>query len=289
MLPFVASVLSEAPCPLGTHWNRWFSGRPGVKGQVTEPSSVVGAAAEAAELGLASALAQMSQVLLAAQTAETAVDLVGELAAAVIPGTIGAGVTIVDGHGKRSRAATNALVEEADALQYQFDAGPCLSAWRDRTAVRIDDLESELRWPHWTAWVASLGVRSMVSVPMVAGGKAVGAIKVYSDQANVYGSDTERLLELFADQAAVLLANTQTIAEARQLSARMSEMLDRRDVIAQATGVMLAHGAADTEASFVLLLAAAHDSKVTLFDAARAMIDRVVARNAEQASDADRP
>jgi GAF domain-containing protein len=255
---------------------------------MAEPASVAGTAAGAEASGLAAALAQMSQVLLAAQTAATAVDLVGQLAMAAIPGTIGAGVTVVDGHGKRSRAATNAMVEEADGMQYQLDAGPCLTAWRDRTAVRINDLESEARWPHWTAWAASLGVRSMVSVPMVAAGQAIGAIKVYSDQVNAYGPDTERLLQLFADQAAILLANTQTITEARQLSARMTEALNHRDMIAHATGVMLAHGAADVESGFVLLLAAAHDSKVTLFDAAQAMITRVVARNAEQASDAGR-
>ena len=239
------------------------------------------------EIGLSdlgSALAQMSQVLLAAQTAATAIDLVGKLAVAAIPLTIGAGVTIVDAHGKRSRAATDALVEKADALQYQLDAGPCLSAWRDQTPIRIDDVVTERRWPQWTASVAPLGVQAMVSVPMVTAGKSLGAIKVYSDQARAYDADTERVLGLFADQAAVLLANTQTITEARQLSANMTEALDRRDVVAQATGVMLAHGAVDIESGFLLLLNAAHSSKVTLFEAAQAMIEHVRARNAEQAA-----
>jgi GAF domain-containing protein len=256
---------------------------------VTDSASASGVPATG-ESDLASALAQMSQVLLAAQTAATAVDLVGELAVAAIPGTIGAGVTIVDGRGKRSRAATNMLVEDADSMQYQLDDGPCLTAWRAQVPVRIDDMESESRWPHWTAWVASLGVRSMVSVPMVAAGTVIGAIKVYSDQVDVYDDDSERVLGLFADQAAVLLANTQTMTEARQLTAQMTDALDRRDVISQATGVMLAHGAADSEAGLVRLLGVANSAQVTLFNASVGILRQIVARNAEQASDdAGRP
>jgi hypothetical protein len=50
-------------------------------------------------------------------------------------------VTLVDTHGKRSMAASDPLVERADALQYQFDSGPCLTAWRDQVTVRVDDIE----------------------------------------------------------------------------------------------------------------------------------------------------
>jgi hypothetical protein len=47
--------------------------------------------------------------------------LVTTLAAETIPATTVAGVTLVDAHGKRSMAASDPLVEPADALQYQFD------------------------------------------------------------------------------------------------------------------------------------------------------------------------
>lgn len=238
--------------------------------------------------GLASALAQMSRVLLAAQSVATAVDLVGVLAVATIPGTIGAGVTIIDGHGKRSRAASDAFVEQADALQYELDTGPCLTAWRDLTPVRIDDVSTEQRWPQWTAAVAKLGIRAMVSVPMVAAEEAIGAIKVYSDRRAAYDEETERVLGLFADQAAILLANSQTVTDARELAEIVTGALDDRDVVAHATGVLLAHGAADVEAGFVRLLSAAHRSNVTVHEAARAIINQVAARNAEAAHGAGR-
>jgi hypothetical protein len=38
------------------------------------------------------------------------------------------------------------MVERADALQYQFDSGPCLTAGRDQVPVRVDDIDGETRW-----------------------------------------------------------------------------------------------------------------------------------------------
>ncbi len=69
---------------------------------------------------------------------------------------------------------------------------------------------------------------------------AIGAIKVYSGQPAAYNARAERLLELFARQAAILLSNTQALADARRLSAQLIEALNNRDIIAQAQGVPIA-------------------------------------------------
>jgi GAF domain-containing protein len=191
---------------------------------------------------LTAVLAQMGAVVLSAETIDSTIELVTTLAAETIPATTGAGVTLVDAHGKRSMAASDPLVERADALQYQFDSGPCLTAWRDQVTVRVDDTDGETRWPQWTAAVAELDLRAMLSVPLVTSGAAIGAIKVYSGQPAAYNARAERLLELFARQAAILLSNTQALADARRLSAQLIEALNNRDVIAQAQGVLIAPG-----------------------------------------------
>jgi hypothetical protein len=96
---------------------------------------------------LTAVLAQMGAVVLSAESIETTIELVATLAAATIPHSTGAGVTLVDARGQRSRAATDALVEAADTLQYQVDSGPCLTAWRDQVTVRVDDTAEDERWP----------------------------------------------------------------------------------------------------------------------------------------------
>ena len=93
----------------------------------------------------------------------------------------------------------------------------------------------------------------MLSVPLVTSGAAIGAIKVYSGQPAAYSARAERLLELFARQAAILLSNAQALADARRLSAQLIEALNNRDIIAQAQGVLIAQGAANDQAAFAML------------------------------------
>ena len=66
----------------------------------------------------------MGAVVLATETVETIVELVIRSAVATIPTTTGAGVTLVDARGARSVAASDALVEQTDAAQYELGAVP---------------------------------------------------------------------------------------------------------------------------------------------------------------------
>jgi GAF domain-containing protein len=229
---------------------------------------------------LAAMVRQLGAVVLSTETVASTVELVTRLAAETLAGTIGAGITLVDARGKRSTSASDALVEQADQIQYELDAGPCLTAWRDQAPVQVDDVASETRWPAWTAAVAGLGVRSVLSVPLVTAGASVGAIKVYSDQANVYDSRSAQLLTLFAQQAAVLLTNTLTLADARATSANVVAALDNRDIIGQAKGILIAQGAGDQDLAFAMLVSASQRSNVKLHDVARQLVADVIRRQA---------
>jgi GAF domain-containing protein len=229
---------------------------------------------------LSSALTQMTGLVLSRETVDTAVALVTELAEATIPGTTGAGVTVVDEHGKRSKGASNELVEEADALQYEFDEGPCLTAWRTKEPVRIDDTTTDSRWQIWNDAAARMGVRAVLSVPLVVDDEGLGAIKVYSDQPANYGEHDERVMSLFARQAAILLANSQSLQHARRLSRQLTDALAARDAVVRATGVLLARGAADEDAAFIALTDAARRSDQTVQQVARGLLAAVVAHNA---------
>lgn len=225
---------------------------------------------------VASVLAQLGGVLLSTETVQTTVELVTRLAAETIPGTAGAGVTLVDSRGKRTMAASNPFVAEVDALQYAFDSGPCLTAWRDQLAIRIDDLTLETRWPRWTAAVTGLGIQAMLSVPLLSTGTSVGAIKVYSRQRDTYDARAEHVLGLFAEQAAALLANMVALSDARLLTSQLTDALATRDQIAQAKGILMAQGAGSDEKAFAMLVTAAQRSQVKLHEVAELLVSSVV-------------
>jgi GAF domain-containing protein len=204
---------------------------------------------------LAALSARMSGLLLSERTVASALSLVTSLATETVPGTIGAGVTLVDERGgKTTAAATDALVERADSAQYELGEGPCLTAWAERTVVRVDDVATETRWPRWVETVRAWGLGAALSAPLVAGDTVLGAIKVYAGLPGAYGERMERLMTMFAAQAAVLLANARSSENARRLSAGLTEAMSARDRINIAKGMVMAREGVDEETAFSTLV-----------------------------------
>ncbi|MFD2093551.1 GAF domain-containing protein [Blastococcus deserti] len=249
---------------------------------MTDPAGRPADRFEAEPAELSPALRQMAGLVLSRETVDSALRLVTTLAQATIPGTIGAGVTLVDEHGKRSRASSNHAVEEADGLQYKLDEGPCLTAWRSRHLVRLDDTTTDTRWPAWTSAVNPTVVRSVLSAALVVDDEAIGAIKVYSDRPDNYDAHAERVMSLFAQQAAILLTNTQSLQHARQLSRQLTHALGSRDAISRATGILMARGAADGHAAFMLLADTAGRSGRTVEEVAREVLTATASDDADR-------
>lgn len=228
---------------------------------------------------LAAVYARMSGVLLSEETVSTALQLVTALALETVPGSVGSGVTLIDDRGRpTSAASTDALVEQADALQYELDEGPCLSAWAQRAVVRVDDTAAEHRWSRWCGEVQPLGLRSALSTAMVAGDIALGAIKVYARVPDAYDARSEHLLTLFAAQAAILLSNVQTHERAQQLSDGLKDALTSRDVIGQAKGILMGQDGIDADTAFALLAAASKRENRKLRDVAQDLVESVERR-----------
>ncbi len=227
---------------------------------------------------LAVVFARMSGLLLSSETVTTSLGLVSALALETVPGAAGAGVTIVDEQGRRSAGATDSRVERADALQYELDEGPCLAAVAGRQVVRVPDLATERRWPRWAAAAAELGLVAAISAPLVAGETTLGALKVYAASPADVGAHTEHVVSMFAAQAAVLVANVQSLERARRTSDQLRRALAGRDLISTAKGVLMARHGISEDAALGMLLARSGDGAGTLHQTARSVVDSVVRR-----------
>jgi GAF domain-containing protein len=227
---------------------------------------------------LSAVFARMSGLLLSEETVATALGLVSSLAQDTVPGAAGAGVSVIDERGRRSSGSTDARVQQADALQYELDEGPCLAASAGRQVVRVDDLAADSRWPRWSAAVAPLGLRAALSAPLVAGDSSLGAIKVYAERPGTFDDHSERLLALFAAQAAILVANVQTHERARRLSEGLRRAIGTRDLVSTAKGVLMARHGVGEDVAFGMLVARCGEGNGTLPEVARAVVDSAVRR-----------
>jgi GAF domain-containing protein len=217
--------------------------------------------------------AQIAGFLLSEETVQTALELVTSLALDTIPGAVGAGVTLLDetGH-KESAASTSDVVARADDLQYELDEGPCLTACLNDELIRIDDLESDLRWPRWREQALPLGLRSSLSAPLRVPGRAMGALKIYGEAPNTFDVRAENLLERFAEQATILLSNVSTLDRAERLSTDLQRALRSRNVIALASGVLMERHHLTEDQAFLRLVEDARGRGVELADEAATVV-----------------
>jgi GAF domain-containing protein len=230
---------------------------------------------------LAVVSARMSGLLLSQETVASTLNLVTALAKETFPETSGAGVTLLDERGTRvTAAATDDVVELADQLQYELGQGPCLTAWAQRTVVRVDDIAEDGRWPRWAeAATASARVRAVLSAPLVAGDDCLGALKVYAPRPHAYGAREEYLLTMFAASAAVLVANVKSYQDARRASDDLQNALRARDLVNIAKGVIMAREGIDEQTAFVVLADMANGQHRHLRDVADDVLQSTVRRD----------
>ncbi|HJW01201.1 MAG TPA: GAF and ANTAR domain-containing protein [Arthrobacter sp.] len=231
---------------------------------------------------LQAVFARISGLLLTEHVAGPAITKIAQAAFENTPGSIGAGATLIDAQGRpTSRASTSALVEEADQLQYEFGEGPCLSAWAGASTVRTDDATTETRWPKWSEASARRGLLSCLSVPLLLPGgngtgpaEAIGTLKVYAYRPNAFDAGSERLLELLATPAAIMLANIQSHESAEKLSAALKESLHSRSVIDMAKGVLIERLQLDERAALRALTKRSRQEGAPLVAVALNVLDR---------------
>lgn len=220
---------------------------------------------------LAEMAARMSPLLLSAENVDAAVQVLTWLAKETIAAATGAGVSLMDDQGNRlSKGATSATVLEADALQYRLNVGPCLTSWAKLKTVRIDDIENDPRWSQWSKAVQPLNLRSSVSAPLEVEDRVLGAVKVYSEVPAAFDERTERLLEGFADTAALLLGNAASLDNGTSMSAPLRQALKARDTVQLAKGILMQReGIAEDQALQIMVTQARATSRDLLTVAAR--------------------
>ena len=161
----------------------------------------------------------------------------------------GASVTIIE-RGKPSTAAsTDDDTLALDNVQYDAGDGPCLTAARDQHVIRIDAMDTDTRWPAFTAAARARGIGSSLSMPLDLAGETVGGLNVYGQEPDAFSTQDEQLAKGFAVQASVVISNAQAYWAAFELIRNLTIAMDSRAVIEKAKGILIArHGLSDDEA-----------------------------------------
>jgi GAF domain-containing protein len=225
---------------------------------------------------LAGVFARVAGLVLPERTVGSGLDLLVSLALQTTPAALGAGVTASNAEGRCvTVAGSTQAVERVDQAQYDLDDGPCLTAWRESRRVLVDDVSTDDRWPRWGRLALDAGVRSSLSVPMVAGERALGAVKLYAPTPSAFGDRDEELMRLIAAQAALFMAGLEQYRQAGEVTETLRNALRRRDVINQAKGIIMVQEATTEQAAFATLVRRAERDDKSVHEIAARVVGRV--------------
>lgn len=180
-------------------------------------------------------------------------------------------------------AASDQRVMEMDASQYATQEGPCLDASTQGRWFHSRSLEEETRWPNFVPLARSLGIRAIISNPLLAKSRTVGALNIYSLAASAFGKVEQRLSSDFAEEISALLTHTGVGLSATSNAKSLQEALASREAIAHAQGIIMERESLDKEAAFDFLRRLSQDDDQTLIKHAI----EIVESTCRPANDAD--
>jgi GAF domain-containing protein len=143
------------------------------------------------------------------------------------------------------------------------------------TVVLSESLADDQRWPRFGPKAADLGVRSALSIPLIADDDLLGVTSVYTLADEVLHDDAVLSGEAFAAPAALALQNAQAFARAIRRAAQLQTSLSGRIVIERAIGLMMSRNCTEDQAMARLQRMSRHEHQ-PLAVVAQAILDEAL-------------
>jgi GAF domain-containing protein len=192
-------------------------------------------------------------------------DMVGTLSqlcrdCTEVTGAAAAGIMLADGGGPlEMMAASSHRAADIDLYEIQSGQGPCIEAARTGNMVIVGSAaEIIARWPAFGPRAVAAGVLAAAACPLRWHEDVIGAINVFLPGARVLSGDEQRVVQAFADVAAIAIIHA-GLPPAGDLARITRRALAARTVIEQAKGVIAAQTGFDMAASFDHLRALADE------------------------------
>ena len=224
--------------------------------------------------GVTESLRALAGFLVGEVALDATLEHVSRMGVNVVDGADFAGITMYE-NGKLSTSVyTDEKSPQVDQTQYEAGRGPCVDAMRLGTMMLMESVDEEDRWPEFAATAADHGVQSVLSLPLTAGEESLGALNFYSRDKYAYSSDAIKAADMFAAQAAIVLANAQTCWGTRNLVEQLQRAVESRDVIGQAKGILMAREWCSPDDAFEMLKRASQRENRKLVDIASDIVQR---------------
>ncbi|WP_225638451.1 ANTAR domain-containing protein [Streptomyces solaniscabiei] len=212
---------------------------------------------------LAEALTTAARQLHQTGTADTTLRTAVELAVHLMPGAEHAGISEIErGSGRRTLAWTDEVVRSADVRHAGREPHPDWERLWSTSVVRIEDTEAD----GGGNALSDLGLRSALSLRLRADRRRLTVLTAYARKPRAFDDDATRVGRLFTAHVSLAL-DSATVRE------QLTEAMRTRDLIGQATGILMERMTMDASGAFDSLVKASQRENVKLRDLARRIVD----------------
>jgi hypothetical protein len=171
-------------------------------------------------------------------------------------------------------ATSDRAAWEADQVEFDAEAGPCVEALRTGAVTGPVDVRVDPRWPAWAAVSSLLGFTSAAGIPAEIGPDHRIALNCYTRAAEGYDEAGLHRAKLFVEEVARTMPLALRISEQARTAAQLEAALVSRPVIDQALGVLMAQNRCSSETAFGILRRASQHRNLKLRDVARTLVER---------------
>ncbi|MER7489443.1 ANTAR domain-containing protein [Streptomyces sp. NPDC126497] len=218
-----------------------------------------------AGLDLAEALTEAARRLHGTSTPGSTLDTAVRLAVELVPGADHAGISVVERDDRRSAVAwTDDVVRTAEEGDDRGAAGR-QPYWHRLWTAPVAEVEDSENGGGDDA-LAGLGLRSALSLRLRADRRRLTVLTAYARKPRAFDETALRIGRLFTAHVGIAL-DSATVRE------QLTEAMRTRDLIGQATGILMERLAIDAAGAFDSLVRASQRENVKLRDLARRIVD----------------
>jgi GAF domain-containing protein len=169
-------------------------------------------------------------------------------------------------HGSVAASVGDGEVRTGDKPSAELREDPALIAAAEGSTVLVPDTAAEPRWPVFAAQAAARGIRSSLSIGLMADGAPLGALTLHAGHPDAFDEAAQFAASMLAVHVGIALGQLRVVQNLRVGMAS-------REVIGQAIGVLVERRRITSAQAFELLVRASQHNNVKLRDIASLVVE----------------
>jgi len=183
-----------------------------------------------------------------------------------IPGCDAATLTV------RGTESVETVAGGADLGFDPLAPGPVVEAVTFTEPRRLDDVNTDQRWPGFSAQMINGGFQGCIALPLATHGEENAVLSLFSRKAGQFDEIAYDVVLLLTLNAGVAFDNATLYHDSHQLVGQLQMALRTRSVVGRAQGLLMRHFDYDSERAFDVLRRASQNSNTKLRDLAELLV-----------------